>query len=110
MRMRFSRLVRLTICTALLGAGGICAQTPPLDLVHKAAPAFVRMDLAGRKVRLRNYRGKVVLLNFWATWCASCRLELPRFADWQKTFGAQGLQVLAVSMDDSASPARRTAR
>ncbi len=94
----------------LLGAGGVCAQAPPLDLVHKQAPAFVRVDLAGRKIRLKDYRGKVVLLNFWATWCAPCQVELPRFAEWQKTYGAQGFQVLAISMDDNAAPVRRTAR
>jgi len=108
--MRVFRFVRLTSCVVLLGVGGVCAQTPSPDLVHKAAPAFVRVDLAGRKIRLKDYRGKVVLLNFWATWCAPCAVELPRFAEWQKTYGAQGLQVLAVSMDDDAAPVRRMAR
>ena len=108
--MRVFRLVRLTICVVLVGAAGVRAQAPPSDLVHKAAPAFVRVDLAGRKIRLNDYRGKVVLLNFWATWCAPCQVELPRFAEWQKRYGSQGLQVLAVSMDDSAAPVRRTAR
>ena len=109
--MRIFLLIRLTICVALLGvAGGVCAQTPPLDLVHKTAPAFVRVDLAGQKVRLRDYRGKVVLLNFWATWCAPCQVELPQFAEWQRAYGADGLQVLAISMDDSKAPVRRTVR
>jgi cytochrome c biogenesis protein CcmG/thiol:disulfide interchange protein DsbE len=107
--MQIPRWIRLTICVALLG-GGVYAQRPPLDLEHKPAPAFERTDLAGRKVRLKDYRGKVVLLNFWATWCASCQVELPRFAEWQKRYGAQGLQVLAVSMDDNAAPVRRTVR
>ncbi len=104
------RLVRPTVCAVLLGVGGARAQAPPLELMRKAAPAFVRTDLTGRKVRLADYRGKVVLLNFWATWCASCQVELPRFAEWQKTLGAQGLQVLAVSMDDNPAPVRKTAR
>ncbi len=108
--MHLLRLVRLTICVVLLCAGGVCAQAPPLDLVHKAAPAFVRLDLAGRKVRLTDYLGKVVLLNFWATWCTSCQVELPRFAEWQKKYDAQGLQVLAISMDDNAALVHRTAR
>lgn len=107
--MRILRWIRLTICVVLLGSG-VCAQRPPLDLKHKPAPVFERADLAGRKVRLKDYRGKVVLLNFWATWCASCQVELPRFAEWQKRYGAQGLQVLAVSMDDNAAPVRRTVR
>lgn len=108
--MLLHRVIRLTICVALLCAGGAYAQAPPLDLAHKAAPTFVRRDLAGRKVRLSDYHGKVVLLSFWATWCASCQEELPRFAEWQKKYGADGLQVLAISMDDSAAAVRRRVR
>lgn len=108
--MRVLQLVRLTICVVVLGAGGLWAQAPALNLAGKQAPAFVRVDLAGWKVRLKDYRGKVVLLNFWATWCAPCQVELPRFAEWQKMYGAEGLQVLAISMDDNAAPVRRTAR
>jgi len=51
-----------------------------------------------------------VLLNFWATWCAPCLVELPRFAEWQKKYGVRGLQVLAVSMDDDAPPVHRLER
>jgi cytochrome c biogenesis protein CcmG/thiol:disulfide interchange protein DsbE len=108
--MRIFRSIQLTIC-CLIGCGGmVCAQTRPPDLTNKPAPAFVRLDLAGRRVGLEQYRGKVVLLNFWATWCGPCQVELPRFAKWQKTYGAQGFQVLAVSMDDSEAPVRRTVR
>jgi len=108
--MRIFRLIQWTIC-CLIGCGGIvCAQNPPPDLTNKPAPAFVRLDLAGRRVGLGQYRGKVVLLNFWATWCGPCQVELPRFAAWQKRYGARGFQVLAVSMDDSEAPVRRTVR
>jgi len=55
------------------------------------------------------YRGKVVLLNFWATWCAPCEVEMPVFAAWQRELGAQGLQVIGLSMDDNAALARRAA-
>lgn len=82
----------------------------PQDLVHKTAPEFVRKDLARRSVDLKSYRGHVVLLNFWATWCAPCQLDLPEFARWQKKYGGAGLQVLAVSMDDSAAPVRSAMR
>jgi len=78
--------------------------------VNKPAPAFVRSDLGGRQMELNSYRGKVVLLNFWATWCAPCQIELPRFEAWQKRYAAEGLQVLAVSMDDEDAPVRRTVR
>jgi thiol-disulfide isomerase/thioredoxin len=82
------------------------AQT---SLLHQEAPSFVRPDLSGKQVDLAAFRGKVVLLNFWATWCAPCRVELPRFAAWQTRYGSAGLQVIAVSMDDDPALARTAA-
>jgi thiol-disulfide isomerase/thioredoxin len=82
----------------------------PDALLHKPAPQFVRTDLAGQRLSLKAYRGKVVLLNFWATWCGPCRLELPKFAQWQRQFGPRGLQVIAVSMDDGEAPVRSFVR
>jgi len=79
-------------------------------LVHQQAPPFVRTDLSGNRVDLRAYRGKVVALNFWATWCTPCLEEMPRFAAWQKQYGSDGLQVLGVSMDDGAEPVQRLVR
>ncbi len=72
--------------------------------VQRAAPLFSRADLDHGKVSLRDYRGKVVLLNFWATWCAPCLIEMPRFVEWQQRYGGSGLQVIGVSMDDDATP------
>jgi cytochrome c biogenesis protein CcmG, thiol:disulfide interchange protein DsbE len=98
----------------MLWATGVQAQKPKgstsQGILHRAAPEFARADLAGRRIDLKSYRGKVVLLNFWATWCAPCQVELPKFDAWQKKYGAQGLQVLAVSMDDGDAPVRRTVR
>ena len=79
-------------------------------MLHRPAPQFVGRNLNGKAVSLRAYRGKVVLLNFWATWCAPCQQELPRFAAWQRRYGADGLQVIAVSMDDSVGPVRALVR
>jgi thiol-disulfide isomerase/thioredoxin len=56
-------------------------------------------------VRLSDFRGKAVLLNFWATWCAPCKIEMPWFVDLQTQYAAQGLQVIGVAMDDSGEPA-----
>lgn len=106
---------RFTWCIVLLGTGlfsptALQATPPESPLIHKRAPAFVRSDLNGARVNLRAYRGKVVLLNFWATWCGPCLEELPRFGDWQKQYGTDGLQVIAVSMDDDAAPVRMLVR
>ncbi len=97
------------MCALLFCAASLCAQTPP-DLEPKTAPAFVRKDLSGQKVALKAYRGKVVLLDFWATWCAGCQAELPKFKAWQKKYDTQGFVVLAVSMDDDSRPVRKTVR
>jgi cytochrome c biogenesis protein CcmG, thiol:disulfide interchange protein DsbE len=106
--MRNSRIF-LMMCAALLSAVQVLAQARP-ELVGKAAPEFVRKDLSGHEVDLKTYRGKVVLLNFWATWCAPCQVELPEFEAWQKKYAADGLQVVAVSMDDSDAGVRKTVR
>ena len=81
-----------------------------VDLVRKAAPEFVRADLAGQQIDLKKFRGKVVLLNFWATWCVPCQIELPKFESWEKKYGAEGRQVVAISMDDGDTPVRKTVR
>jgi peroxiredoxin len=70
----------------------------------KLAPNFTVTDLDNRKLSLADYKGKVVLLDFWATWCAPCRTEIPHFVDMQNKFGPEGFQVIGISMDDNAKP------
>jgi peroxiredoxin len=72
-----------------------------------AAPDFTRAALDGSPIHLADYRGKVVLLNFWATWCTPCLDEIPAFNRWQRKYGAYGLQVLGISMDDEVKPVKR---
>jgi thiol-disulfide isomerase/thioredoxin len=70
------------------------------------APAFSLNDLNGRKIDLANQKGKVVLLDFWATWCGPCRIEIPGFVRLQERYRDQGLVVIGVSMDDDVEPVR----
>jgi peroxiredoxin len=67
--------------------------------VGKVAPDFNLPDLADKNVRLSDYRGKVVFLNFWATWCKPCREEMPSMEVLYKNFERDGLVILAVSID-----------
>ena len=71
--------------------------------VRVKAPDFTLKDVNGKDVTLSSFRGKVVLLNFWATWCPPCKYEMPSFNKLYKEMKAQGLEVIAVSTDDSIS-------
>jgi thiol-disulfide isomerase/thioredoxin len=66
------------------------------------APDFTLQSLDGKNMSLSDLRGKAVLLNFWATWCGPCKIEMPWFIELQKQYGAQGLQIVGVAMDDSS--------
>jgi peroxiredoxin len=96
-------LAFLLVCVCF---SGITARASD-SLLHKNAPEIVLKDLNGKRVDLHAYRGKVVLLNFWATWCAPCQLEMPRFVAWQKQYGPRGLRVIGISMDDEPELARK---
>ena len=75
---------------------GICTAKP------KTAPLdFVVKDMNGADVKLADYKGKVVMLNFWATWCGPCKVEIPMFIDLQQRYGSQGLAFLGISVDDA---------
>jgi cytochrome c biogenesis protein CcmG/thiol:disulfide interchange protein DsbE len=89
----------LLLAAASLAATAQTATTPP-----RMAPNFVLRDLHQQRIELRAYRGKVVLLNFWATWCGPCLVEIPQFAEWQNRYGAQHFQVLGISLDDAEAP------
>jgi peroxiredoxin len=82
-------LVRLTIALCLCGGG---ARPANFDLTLK--------DTQGKSVNLSAYKGKVILLDFWATWCPPCRKEIPGYIELYNTYKSRGLVVIGVSMDE----------
>ncbi|MCF6210915.1 MAG: TlpA family protein disulfide reductase [Gammaproteobacteria bacterium] len=80
-------------------------QAGSLDPAEKpSAPGFTLKNLLGENASLSDYHGKVVLLNFWATWCAPCRKEMPSMEKLWQTYREQGLVILAVSTDNGGEP------
>jgi cytochrome c biogenesis protein CcmG/thiol:disulfide interchange protein DsbE len=86
-----------------VGAVGARASSPAITIAEpedrKAAPAFALPNASGREVRLEDYRGEVVVLNFWATWCHGCKQELPWFVRFEKEYGSRGMAVIGASTD-----------
>src|SRR5262245_36120846 len=74
---------------------------------RKAAPDFTLKDAAGAKIKLSAYRGNVVLLNFWATWCGPCKVEIPWFIEFESAYKERGLAIVGVSMDEDGWKAAR---
>jgi len=100
------RVFWIATLLALAAFAVSCHSSSSGKAALKPAPEFSLTDLSGRPLHLADYRGKVVVLDFWATWCEPCKQEIPRLIDLQNRYSAQGLQVLGISMDDSEPPVR----
>jgi DsbE subfamily thiol:disulfide oxidoreductase len=107
------RLLFLLAASLCLGSGQLCAQTtrnPSIDYKvvpkleemkdHPAAPDFTLSNPDGKKLSLKDYRGKLVFLNFWATWCEFCRAEMPSMERLYGEFKGKGFEILAVNVKD----------
>jgi thiol-disulfide isomerase/thioredoxin len=81
-------------------------RTGPVFASHlttsSLAPDFTLESLDGKNMKLSDFRGKAVLLNFWATWCGPCKIEMPWFVELQNQYAAQGFQIVGVAMDDAS--------
>jgi cytochrome c biogenesis protein CcmG/thiol:disulfide interchange protein DsbE len=77
-------------------------ESPVADMRGKAAAGFTLTTSAGKRVSLADLKGKPVLLNFWATWCTPCKVEMPWFEEFQKKYAAQGLEVVGINEDEDA--------
>ena len=102
--MNSSRLA--SIALLVLGCVATAAAQPGVRAVlspvreRKPASDFVLKDASGKTVQLANYRGKIVLLDFWATWCHGCKEEIPWFSEFQTRYGTKDFAVVGVSLDE----------
>jgi len=94
------RLLLAALLLACFAASGVRSASAAESLVGMKAPEFTRTDFNGARIDLASFRGKVVLLDFWATWCDPCRYEIPWFMDMERKQKDRGFAVLGVSMDD----------
>jgi peroxiredoxin len=96
--------------SSLATAGGLEAA-PVCDQAAKPAPLqYTLKDMNGADVKLASLKGKVIVLNFWATWCGPCKVEIPGFIELQHKYRSQGLVLLGLSVDDPAEKIREFAQ
>lgn len=114
MHFRLSILAALLLAASLAFAGcassvtrGEPARGDRKASDRKPAPDFELKDVNGKTIRLSDYRGQVVLLNFWATWCGPCKIEIPWFVEFQRTYKDRGFTVIGVSVDEDGWDAVR---
>lgn len=100
--MKQTRILKGVVVAAILvGAVFLFARQGPKNIDPTPAPSWALRDLAGEMVESSDFDGKVVVLNFWATWCPPCRMEIPGFIDLQKEYEEEGLVIIGVSLDEA---------
>jgi len=96
-------LVAVMLFAGIRAARNSRAIMPAHGLMGAEAPDFELKTVDGADLRLSSLRGKAVLLNFWATYCGPCKVEMPWFVELQKEYGPQGFQIIGVAMDDATT-------
>ena len=99
MKSSFVAATALLIAIAI-GCSSVKVSSSKGDKGRKPASDFTLKDAGGKTVKLSDFKGKVVLLDFWATWCGPCKIEIPWFMEFQRQYKDQGFTVIGVSMDD----------
>lgn len=92
-------LAIVLVAMSFVSSAEASARTAPIQ-PRKAAPDFTLTDSKGSPIRLSDYKGRVVLLDFWATWCHGCKTEIPWYMDFENEYRNSGLTVIGVSMDE----------
>jgi thiol-disulfide isomerase/thioredoxin len=102
------RVSFISIIAILAFLGGLSVRwlmSAPLDQVgqsdQRLLPEFSLSDLSGKQRNINEWQGKVLVINFWATWCPPCMKEMPEFEAMQKEFGSKGLQFIGIAIDDA---------
>jgi thiol-disulfide isomerase/thioredoxin len=101
----FQKTRPLMLAALIAGSGWAVAAVTPLTV----APDFTLASLGGTNLRLQEQRGSVVMINFWATWCGPCRVEMPHLSRLYEKYRASGFTVLAVNIDEDPQKAARLA-
>ncbi len=96
---RFIKLNLIMIGLVSIFAMSSVLNAKPIDNAWKMEP-LVLNDLEGQRRQLYDWHGQVILLNFWATWCGPCQIEIPDLIAWQQQYGDKGLQVVSVGLDE----------
>jgi len=103
------KLILFTVAIIIAGSSGYALQSflrqPPVQNETSAAlgqqrPEFAALDIDGEMRNIKEWDGKLILLNFWATWCPPCKREIPDFIALQKKYGDQGFQIIGIAIDD----------